>query len=71
VRRAVRASTSARKALGFRELLTGDVEGMKTSTRRYARRQLTWMRKLPNTKLVDVTGRTPEDVAREVNESLA
>jgi tRNA dimethylallyltransferase len=71
VRRAVRASTSARKALGFRELLTGDVEGMKTSTRRYARRQLTWMRKLPNTKLVDVTGRTPEDVAREVHESLA
>jgi tRNA dimethylallyltransferase len=44
---------------------------MKTSTRRYARRQLTWMRKLPNTKLVDVTGRTPEDVAREVHESLA
>jgi tRNA dimethylallyltransferase len=71
VRRAVRASTSARKALGFRELLTGDVEGMKTSTRRYARRQLTWMRKLPNTKLVDVTGRTPEDVAREVHASLA
>ncbi len=71
VRRAARASTSARKALGFRELLTGDVEGMKTSTRRYARRQLTWMRKLPNTKLVDVTGRTPEDVAREIHESLA
>ena len=71
VRRATDASTSARKALGFRELLTGDVEGMKTSTRRYARRQLTWMRKLPNTKLVDVTERTPEDVARDVHESLA
>ena len=38
---------TARKALGFEELLAGDVEAMKRSTRRYARRQLTWMRKLP------------------------
>ncbi len=30
---------------------------MKRRTRRYARRQLTWMRKLPGVELVDVTGR--------------
>ena len=30
---------------------------MKTATRRYARRQLTWMRKLPDVTLIDVTGR--------------
>jgi tRNA dimethylallyltransferase len=73
VRRAAAAGASAtvRKALGFRELLTGDVEAMRRSTRRYARRQLTWMRKLPNVTLIDVTGRTAEDVAREVHESLA
>jgi tRNA dimethylallyltransferase len=70
VRRATNASASARKALGFRELLAGDVEAMKTSTRRYARRQLTWMRKLPNATLVDVTARTPEEVAREVLDLL-
>ncbi len=40
------ASGTARKALGFEELLAGDVEGMKRRTRNYARRQLTWMRKL-------------------------
>ena len=66
VRRATDASTSARKAVGFRELERGDVEAMKTATRRYARRQLTWMRKLPDTKLIDVTGRTAGDVATEV-----
>jgi tRNA dimethylallyltransferase len=61
------ASGTARKALGFRELLAGDVEAMKGATRRYARRQLTWMRKLPNVTLIDVTDRTAEDVAREVH----
>jgi tRNA dimethylallyltransferase len=70
VRRAADASTSARKALGFRELESGDVEAMKTATRRYARRQLTWMRKLPGVRLVDVTDRTAEDVAKEVHDAL-
>ena len=40
------ASQTARKALGFEELLAGDVEAMKRRTRNYAKRQLTWMRKL-------------------------
>ena len=40
------ASATARKALGFEELLAGDVEAMQRRTRNYARRQLTWMRKL-------------------------
>ena len=48
---------TARKALGFEELLAGDVEAMKRRTRHYAKRQLTWMRKLPGVELVDVTGR--------------
>ncbi len=53
------ASPTARKALGFEELLAGDVEAMKTRTRRYAKRQLTWMRKLPGVRTLDVTGRDP------------
>jgi tRNA dimethylallyltransferase len=65
------ASPTARKALGFRELLAGDVEAMSTNTRRYVRRQLTWMRKLPGVTLIDVTDRTAGDVAREVHDSLA
>jgi tRNA dimethylallyltransferase len=60
------ASPSARQALGFEELLQGDVEAMKRRTRNYAKRQLTWMRKLPNVELVDVTDRRPDDIAREL-----
>jgi len=60
------ASGTARKALGFEELLAGDVEGMKRRTRNYARRQLTWMRKLAGVRLIDVTDRAAEDVAREI-----
>jgi tRNA dimethylallyltransferase len=60
------ASPAARGALGFDELLRGDVEAMRVRTRRYAKRQLTWMRKLAGARLIDVTGREPEDVAAEL-----
>ncbi len=61
-----RASATARKALGFDDLLAGDIEAMKRRTRNYARRQLTWMRKLPDVFQVDVTGRSAETVASEI-----
>lgn len=51
------ASETAQKALGYRELLVNDIEAMQRLTRRFAKRQLTWMRKLPKTQnmhLVDV-----------------
>ncbi|MGI8864173.1 MAG: tRNA (adenosine(37)-N6)-dimethylallyltransferase MiaA [Solirubrobacteraceae bacterium] len=57
------ASGTARKALGFQELLAGDLDGMKRRTRNYARRQLTWMRKLAGAATIDVTDRSPESVA--------
>ncbi len=60
------ASVTARKALGFEELLAGDIEAMKRRTRNYARRQLTWMRKLAAVNVIDATGRTADDVAAEV-----
>ena len=60
------ASETARKALGFEELLAGDVEAMKRRTRNLAKRQLTWMRKLAGVEIVDVTGREPRDVADEL-----
>ncbi len=49
------ASATARKALGFDELLSGDVDAMKRRTRNYARRQLTWMRKLPGVVQIDLS----------------
>lgn len=57
------ASQTARVALGFEELLGGDIDAMKRRTRNYARRQLTWMRKLPDVEIIDLTGRDPEAVA--------
>ena len=49
------------------QTLAGDVEATKTRTRRYAKRQLTWMRKLPGVRAIDVTGREPSDVAAELH----
>jgi tRNA dimethylallyltransferase len=60
------ASETARKALGFEELLSGDVEAMKRRTRNYAKRQLTWMRKLAGARVIDVSERDPGDVASEI-----
>jgi tRNA dimethylallyltransferase len=57
---------TARKALGFDELLAGDVEAMKQRSRNYARRQLTWMRKVPNLRRIDRTARPDRDVAAEI-----
>jgi tRNA dimethylallyltransferase len=63
------ASPTARKALGFEELLRGDVDAMKRRTRNYAKRQLTWMRRLRGANLLDgdadpadrVVSLTPEE----------
>jgi tRNA dimethylallyltransferase len=60
------ASETARKALGFDELLAGDVEAMKRRTRNLARRQLTWMRKLAGVEVIDATGREPAEMAEEL-----
>jgi tRNA dimethylallyltransferase len=60
------ASATARKALGFEELLVGDVDAMKRHTRNYARRQLTWMRKLAGVKLIDVSNRGAAAVAQDI-----
>jgi tRNA dimethylallyltransferase len=64
-------SRTARKALGFDELLGGDVETMKKRSRNYARRQLTWMRKVPNLHAIDRTGREDAVVAAEIVAALA
>ena len=65
------ASGTARKALGFEELLEGDVEAMKRHTRNYARRQLTWMRKLSGVHEMDLTRREPDEAAAEIVGLLA
>jgi tRNA dimethylallyltransferase len=60
------ASPTARKAHGFEDLLRGDVDSMTLRARQFARRQMTWMRKLAGVNVIDVTDREPRDVAVEV-----
>ena len=64
-------SRTSRKALGFDHLLSGDVDGLKLRTRNYARRQLTWMRKMPGLHTIDVTDRDPAGVAAEMAARLS
>jgi tRNA dimethylallyltransferase len=64
------ASRTVRAAIGFEELLEGDVEAMKRDQRAYARRQFTWMRKMPDVQLIDRGGRSDDDVAAEVVAAL-
>jgi tRNA dimethylallyltransferase len=59
-------SRTARKALGFDELLAGDIESMKKRSRNYARRQLTWQRKIPHLQAIDRTDLSDPEVAERI-----
>ncbi len=59
-------SRTARVALGFDEVMRGDLAGMQKRSRNYARRQLTWMRKIPNLRWIDRTILTDAEVAGEI-----
>jgi tRNA dimethylallyltransferase len=63
-------SRTARAALGFEELLEGDVEAVKRAHRAYARRQLTWMRRMEGVDVIDRSGRDDRSVAEEVVSAL-
>jgi tRNA dimethylallyltransferase len=63
-------SRTARKALGFDEVLAGELERMQQRSRNYARRQLAWMRKVPNLHRIDRTDRPDAAVASEIAKRL-
>jgi tRNA dimethylallyltransferase len=60
------ASRTARAAIGFDELLAGDLDGYERAQRQLARRQLTWMRKLEGVRVIDRTGHSDDEVAAEI-----
>ena len=67
-------SRTAAAALGFRELSAGGgdapepgaVDAIKAAHRRYARRQLTWMRRMEGVELIGRSGRSDDEVADEI-----
>jgi len=60
------ASRTARAAIGFEQLLAGDVEETKRAQRSYARRQLTWMRRMEGVQTIDRTGVPDTEVAERI-----
>jgi tRNA dimethylallyltransferase len=60
------ASRTARAAIGFDQLLAGDLEGYDQAQRALARRQLTWMRKLETAHVIDRTGVEDAEVADRI-----
>ena len=69
VQAAAHASRTARKAIGFEELPAGELEAMKARTRRYAKRQLTWLRRMPSLQLVDLSALSADQAAARIIES--
>jgi tRNA dimethylallyltransferase len=67
-------SRTARAALGFEELVSDidasasaeAIASMKAAHRAYARRQLTWMRRMEGVVLIDCTERDAASIAREI-----
>ncbi len=67
------------QALGYKELfdylegkssLQGTVERIKQRTRQFAKRQLTWFRRDPRIKWMDVSGKSVEEIASEILDIL-
>jgi tRNA dimethylallyltransferase len=63
------------RSLGYKEIcahLRGEmelnqaIEDIKSNTRRFAKRQMTWFRADPEIRWIDITGRAPADVADEI-----
>lgn len=64
------ASRTASAALGFRELICGDLPAVKALHRRYARRQMTWMRRMEGVRVFDRSDRSEREVAAEIVAAL-
>ncbi len=71
-------SRTARAALGFEQLVADidaapsaeTIDQIKAAHRAYARRQLTWMRRMEGVELIDRTDSDDGDVAAEITERL-
>ncbi|MGK2933260.1 MAG: tRNA (adenosine(37)-N6)-dimethylallyltransferase [Solirubrobacterales bacterium] len=60
------ASRTARAAIGIPEFLEGDLDRIKLLHRRYGRRQMTWMRRMPGVEIIERSSRSDTAVARDI-----
>lgn len=62
-------SRTAKAAIGLKGFAAGDLEDVKAQHRAYAKRQITWMRKMPGIELVDRAGASDEEIADRILET--
>lgn len=62
------ASRTARAAIGLDEFISGDLDAIKAQHRAYAKRQITWMKKMPGVELVERDGATDAGLAHRILE---
>ncbi len=60
------ASRTARAAIGFDQFLAGDLERAAILHRQFARRQMTWMRRMEGVVVIERLGRTDRELAEQV-----
>ncbi len=65
------ASRTAGSALGFDDLIAGDIEAVKAAHRRYARRQMTWLRKMDGVEVIDRTDLDDREAAERALGAIA
>ncbi|MSO41803.1 MAG: tRNA (adenosine(37)-N6)-dimethylallyltransferase MiaA, partial [Solirubrobacterales bacterium] len=68
--RAAGVSRTAAAALGFDAFAAGDLDAVKSAHRAYARRQLSWMRRMEGVTLVDRAGLDDAGTAHHLLEAL-
>lgn len=59
-------SVTAAKMIGLEAFAAGDIERARLEHRRYARRQVTWMRKMRGVEILDATDRAPAELATAI-----
>ena len=60
------ASRTARAAIGVDGFVSGDLDEVKAQHRAYAKRQITWMKKMPGVELVERDGATDAELAQRI-----
>ncbi len=60
------ASRTARAAIGVDEFLDGDLDLAASKHRRFAKRQMTWMRRMPGVEILERSGRDDRQLAAAV-----
>jgi tRNA dimethylallyltransferase len=65
------ASRTSSAAIGLEQALEDDAEGMRSAQWRYARRQLTWMRRMEDVRRIDRTGLSDAEVADRILGEIA